>query len=97
MIKEKELWKDEQAKILQAAPEGPTVDLDISGQLNMRVSKSTLTQVKGSALDACFSGRHPLVEKDGRVFLDRNPKQFEMMITYLRNGRKLCCDTQSDR
>jgi hypothetical protein len=33
-----------------------------------------------------FSGRHPLKLKNGRVFIDRNPKVFELVLDYLRNG-----------
>ena len=36
-----------------------------------------------------FSGRHKVQEKDGKFFLDRNPKAFAMMIDFIRNSGQL--------
>lgn len=52
----------------------------------MRVSRSVLTRVRGSALEAMFSGRHTLKEIDGRIFIDRDSDVFSMVISFLRNG-----------
>ena len=52
----------------------------------MRVSRSVLTRVEGSALEAMFSGRHQLKEIDGRIFVDRDADVFGMVVSFLRNG-----------
>ena len=51
------------------------------------VSRKLLTSVKGSNLEAMFSGRHNLVEIDGNPFIDRDADIFKLVITYLRNDR----------
>ena len=33
-----------------------------------------------------FSGRHNLKKIDGKVFIDRDPETFKMLINYLRNN-----------
>ena len=53
------------------------VELSVRGvSEGFMVRRSLLTQVPGSALEAMFSGRHPLPKVDGKVFVDRNPKIF---------------------
>ena len=55
--------------------------LDINaGGVIMSVTRDTLTLIKGTRLEALFSGRwdkHLPRDSDGRVFLDVNPKCFE--------------------
>mgnify|MGYP003918460899 CR=1 FL=1 len=58
----------------------------MGGQYFPKVSKKLLTSVPGSALAAMFSGRHELAKDDGKTFIDRDPKIFEYLIQYLRNG-----------
>ena len=36
-----------------------------------------------------FSGRHKLAMKGDKVFVDRDPRAFEMMIDFIRNNGKL--------
>ena len=36
-----------------------------------------------------FSGRHVLPQIEGRVFVDRNPKVFMLVLDYLSNGLQL--------
>lgn len=62
------------------------ITLDISGERSMKVSRSILTRVKGSALEAMFSGRHTLRTVNGSVFIDRDADIFPMVVSYLRNG-----------
>ena len=53
------------------------------------MSRSLLTRVKGSTLEAMFSGRHELKKlENGAIFVDRDADVFEMVITYLRRGCK---------
>ena len=51
------------------------------------IRKSLLCSVPDSALEAMFSGRHPLKKLNGKVFIDRNPKIFILVLDYLRNGK----------
>lgn len=53
----------------------------------LEVRKSTLCHVKGSSLEALFSGRHSLqTDSNGRIFIDRNFKNFNAIVDYIRNG-----------
>ena len=45
--------------------------------------------VPGSQLDKMFSGYHEIEERNGMIFLDRDPETFEFMINYLRNEREI--------
>ena len=50
------------------------------------MKRSTLCAVRGSALEAMFSGRHAVCDKKhGKVFIDRNPEAFKLLIDFLRN------------
>lgn len=56
----------------------------------MQATRAVLTFVKGSTLEAMFSGRHPIATLDnGEYFIDRNPKIFTMVLDYLRNGCRI--------
>lgn len=49
-----------------------------------------LTRVKGSALEAMFSGRHTLkLTPEGAIFIDRDADVFQIIIGYLRNGCRI--------
>ena len=65
------------------------VQLNVGGNKKIDVRKSTLTFVQGSALEAAFSGRHSLQIVNGRVFIDRDPEAFKMVIEFIRNHGKL--------
>jgi hypothetical protein len=65
------------------------LDLDIGGEIGVRIKKSLLCSIPGSALDAMFSGRHQLVKVNGRVFIDRDPSIFKLVISYLRSNFKI--------
>jgi hypothetical protein len=36
-----------------------------------------------------FSGRHQLPMKNNKVFIDRDPKAFKMMVDFVRNSGKM--------
>ena len=60
-------------------------ELNVGGTL-FTVTRKTLCRAPGTMIEAKFSGRHPIkLTKDGKVFIDRNPKAFEYVIEYLRN------------
>ena len=66
------------------------IDLDVSGvTAGFRVRRSLLCQVPGSALAAMFSGRHELKKVNGKIFLDRDPEVFKLVVSYLRNYQRL--------
>ena len=51
------------------------LDINAGGQI-VHVTRGTLTQIKGTHLEALFSGRwekHLLRDSSGRIFLDVNP------------------------
>ena len=51
--------------------------------------RSVLTQVKGSVMEAMFSGRHPVKEVDGMVFLKKDAETFKYVLSYLTNELKM--------
>ena len=62
-----------------------------AGGVVMSVTRDTLTQIKGTRLEALFSGRwEKRLPRDGggRVFLDINPRCFGVVVDYL-NERKI--------
>ena len=63
------------------------LELNISGEKKTMVSRSVLTCVPETSLEALFSGRHPVQKIDGCIFVDRNPVGFQYLIDYLRNGK----------
>ena len=53
----------------------------------MKVSLKLLTSIPDTPLEAMFSGRHPLEEKDGLILVDRDPKAFKYLIGFLKNRK----------
>ena len=53
------------------------------------VRKSMLCCIEGSSLQAMFSGRHSLNRVDGKIFVDRDPDVFRLLISYLRNNESI--------
>ena len=85
----KQKWADEQKQIqARTLDQSEIVSLNVGGQKGIQVSRALLTQEPETVLEAMFSGRHPLKEIDGEVFLDRDPKIFGELLPYLRNGRQ---------
>ena len=64
------------------------VTLNVGGEKTMQVSRTLLTKVKGSSLEAMFSGRHTVKKVKDNIFVDRDADVFTMVISYLRNGLK---------
>uniref|UniRef100_A0A7S4CAA6 BTB domain-containing protein n=1 Tax=Eutreptiella gymnastica TaxID=73025 RepID=A0A7S4CAA6_9EUGL len=60
------------------------VELNVGG-VHMTTSSLTLTQEPESLLGIMFSGRHSLTrDKDGCIFLDRDPAVFAVVLNFLR-------------
>ena len=87
-------WEKEKERIAQIQQISDIVELNVGGHKDIDVRKSTLTRVQGSALEAMFSGRHEVQTINGRVFIDRDPHPFKMMIEFIRNQGRL---TQSQK
>jgi hypothetical protein len=63
-----------------------TIDLNVGGQL-FSTSLTTLRSEPDSMLAAMFSGRFEAPkDKNGRIFLDRDPTYFQSILNWLRNG-----------
>mmetsp|Transcript_46136 Transcript_46136/g.78513 ORF Transcript_46136/g.78513 Transcript_46136/m.78513 type:complete len:362 (-) Transcript_46136:201-1286(-) len=61
------------------------IKLDVGGT-GYSTSRTTLTSLPGTMLEAMFSGRHALEEDEtGRIFIDRNGATFEFVLEYLRS------------
>ena len=73
------------------------VKLDVGGTI-YHSSRTTLTSVPGSMLEAMFSGRHAVEEdEDGRVFIDRDGATFKLVLEYLRSPTSFSLDGLSKR
>ena len=64
------------------------IKLNVGGDESMTVTRSLLCSYKGSKLEAMFSPTesHALIYTDDRVFLNRNPKIFRLLLDFLRDG-----------
>jgi hypothetical protein len=63
------------------------VVLNVGGK-RIETSKHTLTRIPGTMLQAMFSGRHRLRrDQDGSYFLDRDKERFLYVLNYLRTGK----------
>lgn len=63
------------------------INLNVGGKL-YTTTKETLTHLKGTMLEAMFSGRYTTKEVDGRYFIDRDGKLFRHILSYLRDGEE---------
>ena len=80
-----ELKKQEIKPDTKNGEESDIVTLNLRNQMNISVSRKLLTSIPDSSLEAMFSGRHPLEEKDGKFLVDRDPEAFQYLIVYLQN------------
>lgn len=65
------------------------IELNVGG-MKMRVLRETLTLIRGSRLEAVFSGRWEsrlLRDDEGCVFMDVDPRHFEKIVEYLYSIR----------
>ena len=67
-------------------PSTDIIDLNIGGTFTTSTSKQTLTKYPHSALAKMFSGKYKLQTHNGRVFIDRDGRIFQYVLSYLRNG-----------
>lgn len=63
------------------------MDLNVGGA-KFSARRSTLTRVDDSFFSNLLSGRYPLqLDSKGRIFIDRPPKPFEVILDFLRTGK----------
>ena len=86
------LQKLEEDKLKSAAASGNTdvsdddlIEINAGGRI-VAAKRGTLTQIKGTRLEALFSGRWDKKlprDSNGRIFLDVNPECFQAILDYL--------------
>ena len=83
---------DMELKMEESNEENSTADqplqLNVGGIYFPMVFKKVLTSVPDSVLKTMFSDDEELTKVNGKIFVDRDPKMFEHLINYLRNGRE---------
>jgi hypothetical protein len=80
---EKEALRQENGGL--SVSDSDILDINAGGEI-IRVSRGTLTQMKGTVLEAIFSGRwEKVLQRDGHgnVFLDVNPECFRSIVDFL--------------
>lgn len=92
LLKEKKEWDEAKKQLNRASRDGEeVVKLNISGTHEAQIQVSTLNFDKDSFLGKMFSTGDqykPLVQEDGRIFIDRDGEAFCHVIDYLRNYKK---------
>ena len=86
--KEKDEWADHQEQVRKInAIADEIIDLNVGGNTkDFTVTKSLFRTFPGTYLDSLVSGNFPLQLKNDRIFINRDPKIFRMIIQYLRTG-----------
>jgi hypothetical protein len=80
---EKEALRQENEGV--SVSDSDVLDINTGGEI-IRVSRGTLTQKKGTVLEAIFSGRwEKVLQRDGHgnVFLDANPECFRCIVDFM--------------
>jgi len=71
-----------------ATPDNDMVSLNLGGEANITVLRSTLTQCEDSMLAAAFSGRWTLPKDEkGMIFIDFEPAIFTPLVQHMRMRR----------
>ena len=95
-LKEREADFDRRVKSFESThpsigSDNDIIQLNVGGQTNIAVLRSTLTQFEDSMLAAKFSGRwDDSLEKDcdGNIFMDEDPENFGVLLKFLRMRMK---------
>jgi hypothetical protein len=95
---ERRIFEAEKAKIsVESGKIKSKVKLDVGGTI-YATSRTTLTSVRDSMLDAMFSGRHALEEDEGGcIFIDRDGATFKLVLEYLRSPQTFSLEGLSTR
>eukprot|EP00727_Mastigamoeba_balamuthi_P012224 m51a1_g7624 putative f-box wd repeat-containing protein 7-like (502) ;mRNA; r:305063-307285 len=83
---ERDIWHREAALCSDLnAKTQRALELNVGGE-HITTTRDTLCSVKGTMLEAMFSGRHKLAQdSDGRFLIDRDAKYFKYVLDYLRD------------
>jgi hypothetical protein len=77
--------------------ENDIVILDVGGY-KYKTTISTLTKYPQTYFNGLFSGKYPIrKQKDGSIFIDRDGKHFRYILNFLRNGRIVFPESESER
>jgi hypothetical protein len=77
--------------------ENDIVILDVGGY-KYKTTISTLTKFPHTYFNGLFSGKYPIhKQQDGSIFIDRDGKHFRYLLNFLRNGRIVFPENESDR
>lgn len=92
LMKDKSAWDKAKEQLNRASrPDTELAKFNIGGTHEAQVMIATLNNEKDSFLGKMFmSGDQykPLVQEDGRIFIDRDGESFMHIINYLRDGKK---------
>lgn len=73
------------AEVCKSVNPASALELNVGGTL-FSTTRETLCKHSGSLLHALFSSKELRYQADGSVFLDRPPKVFEWLLTWLQTG-----------
>lgn len=95
-VREFDAFEEERKKIRDTSIAVQTViDLNVGGVI-FETSRLTLVQQPGSFLEALLSGRHQVArDRHGRIFIDRDPELFRILLQFLRNPSVPPCPRDS--
>jgi len=84
---EKMVWDQQKEEMVSKfLIDDDIIELNVGGTV-FTTYLQTLTKIPESMLAAMFSGRFPLnKDSTGRIFIDRDPRIFRYILTYLRSG-----------
>ena len=75
-------------KVQKACPKlGSIVYLNVGGDDKIAINKDFLTKQENSILAKIFLEKDFEVLHDGRIFIDRDPEIFKLILNFLRNDK----------
>jgi hypothetical protein len=75
-------WKEREDKIKAQNGVLDHYELNVGGKF-FKASKAVLCKEEGSILESMFSGKYPLKNKEGSIFIDRDPLVFKLLLNFL--------------
>ena len=84
-------WEKERDMVRNMqAQDRDIIALDVRGATDgFKLPRKFLTQFPGSAMEAMFSERHEIQKTNkGRIYLDKDPDVFKLIVSYIDNGMK---------
>jgi len=95
--KERAKFEKQQQEALKFPVSDGVLELNVGGEI-FTTTRQTLLKAEGSLIGVMFSGRYDSgpKDKDGRVFLDRPPRWFAVILNSLRSGIALPVPEQEE-